>query len=43
MAALIGQDYHCAVHSSTGQTPEERFFKSPPSTAGLLPKVFWPW
>jgi len=27
--AYIGQDYHRSVHSSTGQTPEERFFSFP--------------
>jgi putative transposase len=27
--AYIGQDYHCRVHSSTGQAPEERFFSFP--------------
>lgn len=30
LAALICQDYHRRVHSSTGQTPEERFFSFPP-------------
>lgn len=29
LAALVGQDYHRTVHSSTGQTPEERFFQFP--------------
>jgi hypothetical protein len=29
LAALIGQDYHRRIHSSTGQTPEERFFGFP--------------
>lgn len=29
LAALIGQDYHRHIHSSTGQTPEERFFGFP--------------
>jgi transposase InsO family protein len=30
LAALICQEYHRRVHSSTGQTPEERFFSFPP-------------
>lgn len=30
LAALITQDYHRRVHSSTGQTPEERFLSFPP-------------
>ena len=29
LAALISQDYHRSVHSSTGQMPEERFFNFP--------------
>ncbi len=29
MAALIRQEYHTDVHSSTGETPEERFFAFP--------------
>jgi len=29
LQAYIGQDYHRRVHSSTGQTPEERFFSFP--------------
>jgi transposase InsO family protein len=29
LAAIIGQDYHRNVHSTTGQTPEERFFSFP--------------
>ena len=30
LAALITQDYHRRIHSSTGQTPEERFLSFPP-------------
>lgn len=29
LTALICQDYHRSIHSSTGQTPEERFFSFP--------------
>ncbi|MBF7083362.1 hypothetical protein IT084_10290 [Desulfallas sp. Bu1-1] len=29
-AALITQDYHRRIHSSTGRTPEERFLSFPP-------------
>lgn len=29
LRAYIGQEYHREVHSSTGQTPEERFFSFP--------------
>ncbi len=38
MAALIGQDYHRTVHSSTGQTPEDRFFKFPPQYRRFVAK-----
>ncbi|MBW1953709.1 MAG: DDE-type integrase/transposase/recombinase [Deltaproteobacteria bacterium] len=30
LAAFVTQDYHHRVHSSTNQTPEERFFAFPP-------------
>lgn len=30
LAALIRQDYHRRTHSSTGQTPQERFLNFPP-------------
>lgn len=38
MSALIGQDYHRTVHSSTGQTPEERFFQFPPQYRRFVAK-----
>jgi len=46
--ALICQDYHCRVHSSTGQTPEERFFSFPPEyrrfvSARALSMIFLPY
>lgn len=38
LAALIGQDYHRSVHSTTGQTPEERFFSFPEEYRRLVAK-----
>lgn len=38
LAAIIGQDYHRSVHSTTGQTPEERYFNFPEKYRRLVSK-----
>jgi transposase InsO family protein len=48
VTALVCQDYHRAEHSSTGQTPEERFFAYPAEyrrfvSKKALSKIFLPY